>query len=43
MSADRPNHWLYDSLGDPLTCTGDHNHPPTAEDEPVYNADRRLA
>jgi hypothetical protein len=23
----RPNHYIHDSLGDPLTCTGDHNHP----------------
>ena len=24
----RPNHYVNDSLGDPETCTGDHNHPP---------------
>lgn len=23
----RPNHYYHDSLGDPATCTGDHNHP----------------
>ena len=23
-----PNHYHHDSLGDPETCTGDHNHPP---------------
>jgi hypothetical protein len=23
----RPNHFTHDSLGDPATCTGDHNHP----------------
>jgi hypothetical protein len=22
-----PNHFRHDSLGDPLTCTGAHNHP----------------
>lgn len=26
----KPNHYFHDSLGDPYTCTGDHNHP---EDE----------
>jgi hypothetical protein len=24
---DRPNHYQHDVLGDPETCTGDHNHP----------------
>ncbi|MCV7247779.1 hypothetical protein H7J07_06000 [Mycobacterium koreense] len=23
----RPNRFMHDSLGDPYTCTGDHNHP----------------
>lgn len=23
----KPNHFYHDSLGDPATCTGDHNHP----------------
>lgn len=23
----RPNHFVHDSLGDPATCKGDHNHP----------------
>jgi len=23
----RPNHYYDDSLGDPNTCEGDHNHP----------------
>jgi hypothetical protein len=23
---DRPNHYFNDSLGDPATCSGDHNH-----------------
>lgn len=23
----RPNHFFHDSLGDPATCPGDHNHP----------------
>lgn len=23
----KPNHYAHDSLGDPYTCTGDHNHP----------------
>jgi hypothetical protein len=23
----KPNHYAHDSLGDPATCTGDHNHP----------------
>jgi hypothetical protein len=30
----RPNHYYPDSLGDPATCTGDHNHP-----EPVQMQD----
>ena len=24
---DRPNHLIHDSLGDPRTCTENHNHP----------------
>jgi hypothetical protein len=24
----KPNHFVHDSLGDPRTCTEDHNHPP---------------
>lgn len=29
MSIDqnKPNHFFHDSLGDPETCEGDHNHP----------------
>lgn len=23
-----PNHFYHDSLGDPHTCQGNHNHPP---------------
>lgn len=23
----KPNHFVHDSLGDPVTCTEDHNHP----------------
>lgn len=30
----KPNHFHHDVLGDPATCTRDHNHPPK-EDEPV--------
>jgi hypothetical protein len=31
----RPNHYFNDSLGDPATCTGDHNHPePTVQGGP---------
>lgn len=26
----RPNHMTHDSLGDPVTCTGNHNHSPAA-------------
>lgn len=36
----RPNHYFYDSLGDPLTCDGDHNHPRMVDgvlDEPAMN------
>lgn len=25
----KPNHYFNDALGDPQTCTGDHNHPPS--------------
>lgn len=24
----KPNHYSWDSLGDPYRCKGDHNHPP---------------
>jgi len=27
INQSKPNHFLHDSLGDPETCTGDHNHP----------------
>jgi hypothetical protein len=30
----RPNHYFEDSLGDPATCTGDHNHP---TDDPRFS------
>lgn len=33
----KPNHYVYDSLGDPATCTEDHNHP-EPDDEPAINA-----
>lgn len=29
---DRPNHYSHDSLGDPATCTGRHNHPERTEE-----------
>lgn len=35
----KPNHFFHDSLGDPATCTGDHNHPP----EPDTTAPRTSA
>lgn len=33
----RPNHFFHDSLGDPATCTGDHNHPEPATDDPRFS------
>ncbi|KMV19614.1 hypothetical protein ACT17_06095 [Mycolicibacterium conceptionense] len=33
----KPNHFYFDSLGDPLTCTEDHNHPSGPDDEPGMN------
>lgn len=33
----KPNHFYFDSLGDPLTCTEDHNHPSGPDDEPGHN------
>ncbi|KXO93034.1 Uncharacterised protein (plasmid) [Tsukamurella tyrosinosolvens] len=32
----KPNHYYWDSLGDPLACTEDHNHP-DPDDEPRGN------
>lgn len=32
----RPNHYFKDSLGDPATCTGDHNHPEPLTDDPRF-------
>jgi hypothetical protein len=31
----KPNHYHNDSLGDPYTCTGDHNHPDELPQEVV--------
>ncbi|WAB09225.1 hypothetical protein SEA_LITTLEMUNCHKIN_49 [Gordonia phage LittleMunchkin] len=32
----KPNHFIHDSLGDPATCTEDHNHPePEPERKPL--------
>lgn len=33
----RPNHYFDDSLGDPATCTGDHNHPEPLTDDPRFS------
>lgn len=33
----RPNHFFHDSLGDPATCTGDHNHPEPETDDPRFS------
>lgn len=33
----RPNHYFHDSLGDPATCTGDHNHPEPETDDPRFS------
>lgn len=33
----RPNHYFEDSLGDPRTCTGDHNHPEPETDDPRFS------
>jgi hypothetical protein len=33
----RPNHYFNDSLGDPATCTGDHNHPEPETDDPRFS------
>jgi hypothetical protein len=33
----RPNHYFEDSLGDPATCTGDHNHPEPLTDDPRFS------
>jgi len=33
----RPNHYFHDSLGDPFTCTGDHNHPDPLTDDPRFS------
>lgn len=32
----KPNHYFHDSLGDPATCTGDHNHPEPETDDPRF-------
>lgn len=36
----KPNHYYHDGLGDPATCTGDHNHPEPG-DEPAINDEIR--
>lgn len=33
----RPNHFMHDSLGDPSTCTGNHNHPDPAGEETIQS------
>lgn len=33
----RPNHYFHDSLGDPASCTGDHNHPEPETDDPRFS------
>ena len=33
----KPNHFYYDSLGDPMKCTGPHNHPTSYKREPAIN------
>lgn len=33
----KPNHYFNDSLGDPATCTGDHNHPEPETDDPRFS------
>lgn len=35
----KPNHYAWDSLGDPYNCDEDHNHPPRVPSEFM----RRLA
>lgn len=33
----KPNHYFNDSLGDPASCTGDHNHPEPETDDPRFS------
>jgi len=33
----KPNHFIHDSLGDPYTCTEDHNHPDSYVEEGIMS------
>lgn len=38
----KPNHFFHGSLGDPASCTGDHNHPEPGADELIERRGRGL-
>lgn len=38
----KPNHYYHDSLGCPLSCTGDHNHPADEGDLPQSDYNRHV-
>lgn len=39
----KPNHYMHDALGDPETCTGDHNHPGAIPPSTVAQGDTPLS